>query len=305
MSSFSAQARRALPGLSSAAELVRWAAGEFDRFELFYGHGTDNATDEAVVLVFHALGLGFDASDEELRAPVTNEAKEYLLEVLIRRVEQRCPAPYITGEAWFAGHRFQIDERVLIPRSPLAEWIDEQFSPWVKPRRVRRILDVGTGSGCIAVALAHAFPMADVVGVDLSADALAIARTNVSQHGLTERVQLIETDVYDGLEGCFDLIVSNPPYVDARALEAMPSEFRHEPMTGLAGGHDGLLYVHRIVGEARRHMSDHAVLVVEVGASEAAFQAAYPKLTVTWLELALGGEGVLLVDAKDLDDLQG
>jgi len=281
-------------------QLVDWVAAQLGRYELFYGHGTDNATDEAVVLVFHALGLSFDDPEELLHETAPPGAKEKLLDMLSMRIEQRCPAPYITGEAWFAGYRFQVDRRVLIPRSPLAEWIDERFSPWVSPRTVRRILDVGTGSGCIAIALAHAFPDAQVVGVDLLPDTLELARCNVEHHGLGGRLELLRSDLYDSVTGRFELIVSNPPYVDRQALDDMPPEYRHEPREALAGGHDGLDFVHRILNESRAHLSDNGALVVEVGASDEAFNRAYPELPVVWLELAHGGEGVFLIEAKDL-----
>lgn len=281
-------------------QLVDWVAAQLGRYELFYGHGTDNATDEAVVLVFHALGLSFDDPEELLHETASPGAKEKLLDMLSMRIEQRCPAPYITGEAWFAGYRFQVDRRVLIPRSPLAEWIEERFSPWVSPSAVRRILDVGTGSGCIAIALAHAFPDAQVVGVDLLPDTLELARCNVEHHGLGGRLELLRSDLYDSVTGRFELIVSNPPYVDRQALDDMPPEYRHEPREALAGGHDGLDFVHRILNESRAHLSDNGALVVEVGASDEAFNRAYPELPVVWLELAHGGEGVFLIEAKDL-----
>jgi ribosomal protein L3 glutamine methyltransferase len=278
-------------------------AEEFECHEIFYGHGTDNANDEAVVLVFHACRLSFDSPEALLHEPVAQADKNKLLAMLERRIVDRCPAPYITGEAWFAGHRFYVDERVLIPRSPLAEWIDEQFSPWVNVDTVKRILDVGTGSGCIAIALAHAFPNAEVLAVDLSSDALEIAKCNVSHHDLGARLELLHSDLYEGVTGSFELIVSNPPYVDAGDLNAMPCEYHHEPRGALAGGTDGLSLVHRILEGARNALSEDGVLVVEVGATQEAFQQAYPTLPVIWLELAQGGEGVFLIEAKHLTHL--
>ena len=237
---------------------------------------------------------------ELLGARVTSEEKERILALFARRVTKRIPAAYLTGYAWFAGLRFRVDDRVLVPRSPIAELVESGFEPWISAARVRRVADIGTGSGCIAIACAAHIPHARVDAVDISADALEVARINVAEHGLEERVSLFESDGLAALDGGYDVIVSNPPYVDAHDMESLPEEFRHEPAEGLAGGEDGLDVVATLVEQAGSRLEEGGILVVEVGASRPALEARYPRLPFVWPELARGGENVFLLHAEDL-----
>ena len=287
--------------LLSARDLIRWGASRFNEAGLYFGHGTDNAVDEANVLVLHALHLPPGTPAGLLEGRLTRSERRVVLGLLARRIEERRPAPYLTHEAWFAGLSFYVDERVLVPRSLLGEVIEQGFLPWLDGIDVRRVLDLGTGSGCIAVACALAFPEADVDAVDVSADALEVARINVERHGLEGRVRLVRSDLLAGLAPArYDLIVSNPPYVDADELASMPTEYRHEPSLGLAAGVDGLDVVRRILADAGDFLSDHGVLVVEVGASRVALEDAYPQAPFLWLELERGEDGVCLLSAEAL-----
>ena len=295
-----ALAKAAAQQLTTARNFVLWGAARFTENDLFFGHGTDNAHDEAAVLVSSALGFELDVAAEQLDTPLTRDQKLAVTNLLVRRIVERKPAPYLTGEAWFAGLCFSVDQRVLVPRSPIAEWIERGFSPWVEPSCVRRVLDIGTGSGCIAIAAAKVFPQADVVAADISEEALQVARKNVSRHGLEKRVEPVCSNLFAGVSGRFDVIVSNPPYVDSAEIAAMPEEFRHEPMLGLSGGSDGLEFVHAILAQAPSYMNNNAILVVEVGASAPALIEAYPKLPFIWLDLERGGENVFLLEACEL-----
>jgi len=285
--------------------LVHETARDFERADLFFGHGTDNALDEAGWLVFGALGLSHDAAAEAYAQPVTASQRAAVQALARRRIDERIPLAYLLNEAWFAGRPYFVDERVLVPRSPLAEPILEQFEPWVKPASVRRIADLGTGSGCIAIALAHAFPDARVDAIDISPEALDVARTNVERHGVEDRVRLVESDFLDALEHevprpQYDLIVSNPPYVDREDMASRPAEFRHEPALGLAAGDDGLESVERILHAAPRFLAPDGILVCEVGNSREALENRYPAVAFTWLSFEHGGEGVFLLNRDDL-----
>lgn len=293
-------ARAAVQELRTAADLVRWGASRFGEAGLCFGHGTDNAADEAVVLVRHALHLDADAPEGLLSGALTKGERREVVAFLVRRIRERIPAPYLTHEAWFSGLRFYVDERVLIPRSPLAEWIERGFEPWLIPERVQRVLDLGTGSGCLAVACAVSFPGARVDAVDVSPDALEVARRNIREHGLQDRVQAMGSDLFSGITGAYDLIVSNPPYVDAEVLATLPPEYGHEPRAALAAGEDGLGCVRRILTEAAAHLTPEGVLVVEVGVSRAALEDTFPSLPFVWLELQRGGENVFLLTAQEL-----
>jgi len=296
----------AVDELASAADLIRWGASRFEEHGLCYAHGTDNAVDEATELVRYALWLEPGIADELLSARLTRVEREQAVELLRRRIVERCPAPYLTHRAWFAGLRFYVDERVLVPRSPIAEWIESGFEPWLVAENVTRVLDLGTGSGCIAIACAAAFPAASIDAVDTSPDALAVALHNVEAHRVAERVRVIGSDLYAELgTRLYDLIVSNPPYVDAREMAALPPEHRHEPRAALASGADGLDCVRRILAGAPAHLAADGVLVVEVGASRVALEAAFPELPLVWLELARGGENVFLLTANDLAMFSG
>lgn len=287
--------------LQTVRDFIRYGISLFESAGAFYGHGTDNPLDEASQLVLFGLKLPADLPGHFMDANLTPAEKERVLDLLERRAAERVPAAYITHEAWFANLKFYVDERVLVPRSPIAELIDQQFMPWLEFEQTERILDLCTGSGCIAIACAFAFPETHVDAVDISTDALAVAKINVEQYGLTQQVQLIESDLMNNLGGQrYDLIVSNPPYVDASEIDAMPEEFRHEPALGLASGPDGLDAVSRILAEAASHLTDDGVLVVEVGVSEAALVEKFPSLPFLWLDFEHGGSGVFLLTRKQL-----
>jgi ribosomal protein L3 glutamine methyltransferase len=293
--------KQALQDLVTITDFVRWGASRFSAAGLHYGHGTDNAVDEALVLVRHALHLEHDLPREFYAARLTQAEKCAVLELFERRIDERMPAPYLTGEAWFAGLPFFVDPRVLIPRSPFAELIESGFAPWLEAERVERVLDLCTGSGCIAIAAALAFPAATVDAVELSAEALEVARRNVERHAVGEQVTLLEGDLWTPVDGRdYDLIVSNPPYVGAEEMATLPQEYGHEPALGLRSGSDGLEVVARILAGARAHLRPGGALVVEVGNSAEAVAAARPDLPFTWLEFAHGGSGVFLLTAEEL-----
>ena len=279
-----------------AGEAIRWAARRLQRAALSYGHGTDNAVDEAAALVFHAAGWSHATAPAAYARSLPVAARRALAALLRRRIEERIPAAYLTGVTWFAGHEIRVDPRVLVPRSPIAELIETHFAPFIDARRVRRILDIGTGSGCIAIACAHAFPEAVVDAADLSGEALEVARDNIARHGLEGRVVPLLADVYDGLGGeRYDIIVSNPPYVPQAVVAALPAEYHHEPALGLASGADGLDAVRRILAGASAHANPGAILVVEVGETMAAVENTWPRLPFVWLEFERGGDGVFLL----------
>lgn len=286
--------------LLTIRDFLRWAASEFIAAKLYYGHGTDNPWDEAEQLVLHAIHLAPPLGDEWLDAKLTRSERERVVVNIQRRIEERIPAAYITGQAWFAGLPYVVDERVLVPRSPLAELIEKRFAPWLA-NDPQQILDLCTGSGCIGIACAHAFPDAEVQLSDISYDALAVAEENIQQHGMTERIFALQSDLFDNLLGQrFDLIVSNPPYVDVEDMASLPDEFHAEPELGLSSGVDGLDFTRRLLQEAADFLTDDGVLVVEVGNSWPALENVYPTLPFTWVEFARGGHGVFVLTANDL-----
>jgi ribosomal protein L3 glutamine methyltransferase len=293
--------RKRLPKVRTVEALIRYGAREFELAGLAFGHGTADATDDAAALVFHALGLEHANAAAEYARTLGPSAVDSILALFAARIEQRIPAAYLMGRMWFAGLEFEVDQRVIVPRSPFAELIDAAFEPWVEPSRVRRILDIGTGSGCIAIACAARFPDARVDAVDLSPDALAVARRNAARHDVTARVEFHQGDVYEPLGGQrYDLIVANPPYVSDAEMTELPGEYRHEPDLALRAGSDGLDIVRRILRGAEARLNPGGVLFVEVGDSEERLQAAFPQVPFVWLEFERGGAGVFQLTKDEL-----
>lgn len=290
--------------LVTIRDYLRWAMSRLNEAQVFFGHGTDNAWDEAVQLVMGSLHLPWDSDPDLLNARLTVEEREALVNAIERRVTDRVPAPYITGKAWFYGLEFNVDERVLVPRSPIGEAIEQQFQPWLA-EYPQRILDLCTGSGCIGIACATEFAESEVVLSDISADALAVAEGNIARHHLNDQVRAVQSDLFTGLKGeVFDLIVSNPPYVNEEDLLAMPAEFQAEPAIALGSGFDGLDFTRRLLREASDHLTDNGLLVVEVGNSWPALEAAFPQVPFTWLEFERGGHGVFVLTAEQLKQHQ-
>ncbi len=302
MSKLSHRAPRA-PDLR-LSRLIEHAARRLARARVCFGHGTDNPHDEAASLVLHALAVrprGAGAIATVRDRPVAAREAARALALIERRIKERIPAPYLTGRIRFAGIELSVDPRVLIPRSPIAELIERRFEPWIEARRVQRILDLGTGSGCIAIACARFFPRARVDATDVSRDALAVARRNVRRLRLGRRVRLLERDHFQGLAPhSYDIIVSNPPYVGARELSRLPPEYRHEPRGALAAGRSGLSSVRIILRQAVRHLRPRGILVVEVGNTQAAVERAFPRVPFTWLAFQRGGGGVFVLTAEQL-----
>jgi ribosomal protein L3 glutamine methyltransferase len=280
---------------------IERCARELRRARVHFGHGTDNARDEAAELVFFAAGLAHELGSSAYSQALPARRRARIDSLLVRRIKQRIPLAYLTHRAFFAGLELYVDERVLVPRSPIAELILQRFQPWVNARRVRRILDIGTGSGAIALACAMALPKARVDAVDVSAAALQVARRNRRRLGLQERVRVLQSDYFDAVEGCrYDIIVSNPPYVGRAEMRSLPREYTHEPRMGLVSGVDGLDSVRAIFAAASRHLSRNGILVVEVGNTEDTLLRSFARMPFIWPEIAMGGGGVFLLRAQDL-----
>jgi ribosomal protein L3 glutamine methyltransferase len=293
--------RAAVPR-ETVGEALDRCARALRRARLHFGHGTDNARDEAAELVFFAARLDHALGAAAYSKPLTARRVALIDALLERRIAERIPLAYLTHRAFFAGLELYVDERVLVPRSPIAELVLQRFQPWTAAGGVRRILDVGTGSGAIALACAIAFPKARVDAVDVSADALKVARRNLRRLGLQKRVRLLQSNYFDAVEGCrYDIIVSNPPYVGRAEIARLPREYGHEPRLGLASGADGLDAVRAIFAAAPRHLGRDGILVVEVGNTEGALLRAFPKLPFVWPQIAMGGGGIFLLRARDLD----
>ncbi|HSG22374.1 MAG TPA: 50S ribosomal protein L3 N(5)-glutamine methyltransferase [Azonexus sp.] len=288
--------------LLTVRDHLRYAVSRFNAAELFFGHGSDNAWDEAVYLTLHTLSLPLDRLEPFLDARLLPHEREVLLEIFRRRCEERLPAAYLTSEAWLGEHRFYVDDRVIVPRSFIAELLQEQLTPWIEdPWAIESALDLCTGSGCLAILTALAFPEAQVDAVDLSKDAISVAERNIADYHLGDRVHPIQSDAFSQLKGKrYDLIISNPPYVDAKAVAALPPEYLHEPEMALGSGEDGLDFTHIILREAKKHLSPNGLLVVEIGHNREALEAAYPTLPFTWLDTTAGDEYVFLLNAADL-----
>ena len=288
--------------LTTVRDYLRYAVSRFNAAQLFFGHGSDNAWDEAVYLTLHSLHLPLDRLEPFLDARLLPHERANLLDIYRRRCEERLPAAYLTNEAWLGEHRFYVDDRVIVPRSFIAELLDEQLTPWIDdPWAIESALDLCTGSGCLAILTALAFPNTEVAAVDLSDAALAVAERNVADYHLTDRVELIQSDAFTKLEGRkFDLIISNPPYVNAKSVAALPPEYLHEPELALGSGDDGLDFTRIILREAKKHLSDNGILIVEIGHNRDDLEAAYPTLPFTWLDTAAGDEFVFLLHAVDL-----
>jgi ribosomal protein L3 glutamine methyltransferase len=293
------------PELKTIRDLMRWGASCFNQAGLSFGHGTDNVFDEALVLVSHALHLPLQFPEHYLAAHVTAEERDAAMALIQQRIETRKPAAYLTHEAWFAGLPFYVDERVLVPRSPLAERIEHGFEPWLQSDAIERVLDLCTGSGCIAIACAAHFENAHVDAVDICDDALAIARRNVARHDLQDWVQVIKSDLFGAVEmRRYQMIISNPPYVSSEEMQQLPDEYHHEPEIGLVAGKEGLDVVIRILGQAASHLEADGILVVEVGNSRELLCECFPDVPFLWLEFERGGHGVFLLDAQQVQQYQ-
>lgn len=286
--------------LTTIHDMQRLAVSAMQRAELFFGHGTDNAETEALVLISHVLQLNFAQLTQFSQAALSANERAQIAALVAERIETRKPAAYLTQQAWFCGLPFYVDERVLVPRSPIGELIEQQLSPWLT-EQPQRLLDLCTGSGCIAIALAYAFADAEVDALDISPDALAVAEHNIAAHDLEHRVFPMQSDLYSAVPGVkYDAIITNPPYVDAEDMASLPDEFRHEPELGLAAGEDGLDLVATILREAPEHLTEHGVLICEVGNSMVALAEKYPQVPFVWLEFERGGDGVFLLTYRDL-----
>jgi len=292
----------AAQNLHTVRDYLRFAVSRFNEAKLFFGHGSSDAYDEAAYLILHTLHLPLDRLEPFLDARLTDSERAEILNIIHRRVEHRIPAAYLTHQALLGNFSFYVDERVIVPRSFIAELLLEQLSPWIaEPEEIHSVLDLCTGSGCLAILAAHAFPNATVDAVDVSPAALAVAERNVADYHLQDRVDLIESDLFAKLDSKrYDLIISNPPYVDAESVKALPQEYLHEPELALGSGHDGLDATRIILKDAAQHLTENGILIVEIGHNRVALEAAYPDLPFTWLDVSAGDEFVFMLHCNDL-----
>ncbi len=292
--------------LFTIRDWLRYAVSRFEEADLFYGHGTQNSFDEAVWLIFSTLHLPHDRLEMFLDAVITEPERRQLLHLIERRVTERIPAAYLLREAWLGDFRFYVDERVIVPRSFIAELLRDQLAPWVKdPETVVSAADICTGSGCLAILLAHAFPNAEIDAVDISEDALAVARRNIADYGLEGQVQAVQSDMLTALAGRkYDLIISNPPYVNAPSMDVLPQEYRREPQLALASGSDGLDHVRLLLETASEHLHPDGLLVVEIGHNRDELEAQFTETSFTWLDVSAGDQFVFLLNQKQLEALK-
>jgi len=291
----------AINELITIGDLLRWGTSQFNASDIFYGHGNDNAWDEAVALTLFVLNLPSDSKDAILSSRLTTTERRAIVGMFATRINERLPVAYLTNCAWFAGQQYYVDERVLVPRSPIAQMIETSFQPWLGDKSVTRALDLCTGSGCIAIAMAHQFDCAEVDAIDISFDALEVATMNIFDHGVEDRVIPLQSDLMNEvLREKYDLIVSNPPYVDQEDMDSLPQEFIHEPQLGLAAGFDGLDLVKRILVDSLDCLNDDGILVVEVGNSQIHMEQQFPAVDFHWVEFAQGGHGVFVLTKAQL-----
>jgi ribosomal protein L3 glutamine methyltransferase len=291
-----------MQSLRSITDFIRWGASRFNEAGLFFGHGTDNALDEAAALVLHTLHLPPDLPAVWFSARLTEQERSTVFTQLQRRIDDRLPLAYLTGEAWFAGLRFKVNPDVLIPRSPLAELVENGFEPWIESGKIEHLLDLCCGSGCIGIAAAAYLPDCEVDLADISEPALRVASDNVQEHGLENRVHVIGSDLFEAItDRRYDVIVSNPPYVSRAELAQLPREYGHEPVMALEAGEDGLAVVAGILRQARDYLTPWGILVIEVGRSAQALMERYPDIPFIWLDFERGGEGVFLFTAEELE----
>jgi ribosomal protein L3 glutamine methyltransferase len=297
-------AQQLTDSLFTIRDWLRYSVSRLEESGVFFGHGTDNAYDESVWLVMSALHLPLDTLDNFLDARITKEEAKYLAHLIERRVTERVPTAYLLREAWLKGFKFYVDERVIVPRSFIAELLEDGLAPWVEyPEMVESAADICTGSGCLGVLLAYAFPNASVDVVDISPDAIAVANINIKNYGLADQITAVQSDMFSGLKGKkYDLIISNPPYVDAPAMSALPQEYRNEPQIALGSGVAGLDHTHILLKEAKKYLNDDGILVVEIGHNRDALLDAYPELPFTWLDVESGNEFVFLLTKEQFPD---
>lgn len=293
---------RAVEELFTIRDWLRFMVSRFEEAGIFYGHGTDNAYDEAAWLILAALHLPHDTLENFLDATITEPERKHLAHLIERRISERIPTAYLVREAWLKGFKFYVDERVIVPRSFIAELLEEQLAPWIEdPHMIESAADICTGSGCLGILLANAFPNAAIDVVDISPDAIAVANINIGNYGLQDQVSAVQSDMFSALTGKqYDLIISNPPYVDAPSMAALPQEYRNEPQLALGSGTAGLDHTHTLLHEAPKYLNEGGLLVVEIGHNRDALLEAYPNLAFTWLEVEAGNEFVFLLKREDI-----